>query len=86
MSVEGLMQFTQQEMMDVPSEALSNVTDSPEVREFLGNLPQEMLVQIEQMRQQAEATGKMAEFNEMIMQLMQSSSPMQQQPTAQGIM
>ena len=83
MSVEGLMQFTQQEMMDVPSEALSNVTDSPEVREFLGNLPQEMLVQIEQMRQQAEATGQMEQFNQMIMQLMQQT---QQQPMAQGIM
>ena len=86
MSVEGLMQFTQQEMMDTPPEAMSNVNDSPEVRAFLSNLPQEMLVQIETMRQQAEATGKMAEFNEMIMQLMQTSSPMQQQPMAQGIM
>ena len=83
---EGLLQFTQQQMMDTPPEALVNVTDSPEVRVFLSNLPQEMLVQIEQMRQQAEATGKMAEFNQMIMQLMQTSSPMQQQPMAQGIM
>ena len=78
MSIEGLMQFTEQEMMDTPPEALVNVTDSPEVRVFLSNLPQEMLVQIEQMRQQAEATGQMEQFNQMIMQLMQESQPMQQ--------
>jgi len=78
MSIQGLMQFTEQEMMDTPPEALVNVTDSPEVRVFLSNLPQEMLVQIEQMRQQAEATGQMEQFNQMIMQLMQESNPMQQ--------
>ena len=78
MSIEGLMQFTEQEMMDTPPEALVNVTDSPEVRVFLSNLPQEMLVQIEQMRQQAEATGQMEQFNQMLMQLMQESNPMQQ--------
>ena len=78
MSIKGLMQFTEQEMMDTPPEALVNVTDSPEVRVFLSNLPQEMLVQIEQMRQQAEATGQMEQFNQMIMQLMQESNPMQQ--------
>ena len=78
MSIQGLMQFTEQEMMDTPPEALVNVTDSPEVRVFLSNLPQEMLVQIEQMRQQAEATGQMEQFNQMIMQLMQESQPMQQ--------
>ena len=78
MSIEGLMQFTEQEMMETPPEALVNVTDSPEVRVFLSNLPQEMLVRIEQMRQQAEATGQMEQFNQMIMQLMQESQPMQQ--------
>ena len=78
MSIEGLMQFTEQEMMDTPPEALVNVTDSPEVRVFLSNLPQEMLVQIEQMRQQAEATGQMEQFNQMLMQLMEESNPMQQ--------
>jgi|TARA_R100000541_G_scaffold10890_4_gene18960 hypothetical protein len=78
MSIQGLMQFTEQEMMDTPPEALVNVTDSPEVRVFLSNLPQEMLVQIEQMRQQAEATGQMEQFNQMLMQLMQESNPMQQ--------
>ena len=78
MSIKGLMQFTEQEMMDTPPEALVNVTDSPEVRVFLSNLPQEMLVRIEQMRQQAEATGQMEQFNQMIMQLMQESQPMQQ--------
>jgi len=86
MSVEGLMQFTQQQMMDTPPEAMSNVNDSPEVRAFLSNLPQEMLVQIEQMRQQAEATGQMEQFNEMIMQLMQQNPMHQQPPQAQGIM
>ena len=78
MSIQGLMQFTEQEMMDTPPEALVNVTDSPEVRVFLSNLPQEMLVRIEQMRQQAEATGQMEQFDQMIMQLMQESNPMQQ--------
>jgi len=78
MSIKGLMQFTEQEMMDTPPEALVNVTDSPEVRVFLSNLPQEMLVRIEQMRQQAEATGQMEQFDQMIMQLMQESNPMQQ--------
>ena len=78
MSIQGLMQFTEQEMMDTPPEALVNVTDSPEVRVFLSKLPQEMLVQIEQMRQQAEATGQMEQFNQMLMQLMQESNPMQQ--------
>ena len=78
MSIQGLMQFTEQEMMDTPPEALVNVTDSPEVRVFLSNLPQEMLVRIEQMRQQAEATGQMEQFNQMLMQLMQESNPMQQ--------
>ena len=78
MSIQGLMQFTEQEMMDTPPEALVNVTDSPEVRVFLSNLPQEMLVQIEQMRQQAEATGQMEQFNQMLMQLMEESNPMQQ--------
>lgn len=78
MSIQGLMQFTEQEMMDTPPQALVNVTDSPEVRVFLSNLPQEMLVQIEQMRQQAEATGQMEQFNQMLMQLMQESNPMQQ--------
>ena len=83
---EGLLQFTQQQMMDTPPEALVNVTDSPEVRVFLSNLPQEMLVQIEQMRQQAEATGQMEQFNEMIMQLMQQNSMQTPPPQAQGIM
>ena len=83
---EGLLQFTQQQMMDTPPEALVNVTDSPEVRVFLSNLPQEMLVRIEQMRQEAEATGQMKQFNQMIMQLMQEQNTMQQQPPAQGIM
>ena len=78
MSIKGLMQFTEQEMMDTPPEALVNVTDSPEVRVFLSNLPQEMLVRIEQMRQQAEATGQMEQFNQMLMQLMEESNPMQQ--------
>ena len=78
MSIEGLMQFTEQEMMNTPPEALVNVTDSPEVRVFLSNLPQETLVRIEQMRQQAEATGQMEQFNQMIMQLMQEPNPMQQ--------
>ena len=78
MSIKGLMQFTEQEMMDTPPEALVNVTDSPEVRVFLSNLPQKMLVRIEQMRQQAEATGQMEQFDQMIMQLMQESNPMQQ--------
>ena len=78
MSIKGLMQFTEQEMMDTPPEALVNVTDSPEVRIFLSNLPQEMLVRIKQMRQQAEATGQMEQFDQMIMQLMQESNPMQQ--------
>jgi len=78
MSIKGLMQFTEQEMMDTPPEALVNVTDSPKVRVFLSNLPQEMLVRIEQMRQQAEATGQMEQFDQMIMQLMQESNPMQQ--------
>jgi len=78
MSIQGLMQFTEQEMMDTPPEALVNVTDSPEVRVFLSNLPQKMLVRIEQMRQQAEATGQMEQFDQMIMQLMQESNPMQQ--------
>ena len=83
---EGLLQFTQQQMMDTPPEALVNVTDSPEVRVFLSNLPQEMLVQIEQMRQEAEATGQMEQFNEMIMQLMQQNSMQTPPPQAQGIM
>ena len=83
---EGLLQFTQQQMMDTPPEALVNVTDSPEVRVFLSNLPQEMLVRIEQMRQEAEATGQMEQFNEMIMQLMQQNRMQQQPPQAQGIM
>jgi len=83
---EGLLQFTQQQMMDTPPEALVNVTDSPEVRVFLSNLPQEMLVRIEQMRQEAEATGQMEQFNEMIMQLMQQNSMQTPPPQAQGIM
>jgi len=78
MQTKGLMQFTEQEMMDTPPEALVNVTDSPEVRVFLSNLPQEILVQIEQMRQQAEATGQIEQFNQMLMQLMEESNPMQQ--------
>ena len=41
---EGLLQFTQQQMMDTPPEALVNVTDSPEVRVFLSNLPQEKYI------------------------------------------
>tara|TARA_R100000935_G_C2751166_1_gene129776 strand:+ start:445 stop:714 length:270 start_codon:yes stop_codon:yes gene_type:complete len=83
---EGLLQFTQQQMMDTPPEALVNVTDSPEVRVFLSNLPQEMLVQIEQMRQEAEATGQMEQFNAMIMQLMEQNSMQTPPPQAQGIM
>jgi|TARA_R110001592_G_scaffold358419_1_gene663339 hypothetical protein len=78
MQTKGLMQFTEQQMMDTPPEALVNVTDSPEVRVFLSNLPQEILVQIEQMRQQAEATGQIEQFNQMLMQLMEESNPMQQ--------
>ena len=78
MAIEGLLQFTEQELMNTPPEALVNVTDSPEVRVFLSNLPQEILVQIEQMRQQAEATGQIEQFNQMLMQLMEESNPMQQ--------
>ena len=78
MQTKGLMQFTEQQMMDTPPEALVNVTDNPEVRVFLSNLPQEILVQIEQMRQQAEATGQIEQFNQMLMQLMEESNPMQQ--------
>tara|TARA_B100000795_G_C22730316_1_gene411109 strand:+ start:571 stop:816 length:246 start_codon:yes stop_codon:yes gene_type:complete len=78
MSIQGLMQFTEQEMMDVPPESLSNVTDSPQVREFLSNLPQEMLVRIEQMRQHYEDNNQMEQFDQMIMQLMQNSNSMPQ--------
>ena len=78
MAIEGLLQFTEQELMNTPPEALVNVTDSPEVRVFLSNLPQETLVQIERIRQQAEKIGQMEQFNQMIMNLMQEANTMQQ--------
>ena len=78
MAIEGLLQFTEQELMNTPPEALVNVTDSPEVRIFLSNLPQETLVQIERIRQQAEKIGQMEQFNQMIMNLMQEANTMQQ--------
>ncbi len=78
MAIEGLLQFTEQELMNTPPEALVNVTDSPEVRVFLSNLPQETLVQIERIRQEAEKIGQMEQFNQMIMNLMQEANTMQQ--------
>ena len=78
MAIEGLLQFTEQELMNTPPEALVNVTDSPEVRVFLSNLPQETLVQIERIRQQAEKIGQMEQFNQMIMNLMQEANTIQQ--------
>ncbi len=60
----GLLDLmTKEEMSTYPREGWVNVNDSPEVRVWLSNLPYDNLLEIEQLRQQAEVNGQMEHFN-----------------------
>ena len=60
----GLLDLmTKEEMSTYTREGWVNVNDSPEVRVWLSNLPYENLLEIEQLRQQAEVNGQMEHCN-----------------------
>jgi len=62
--MKGLLDaMTSEEMSAYPQEGWANVNDSPEVRAWLGNLPYDRLLEIEQLRQQASVNGQMEQFN-----------------------
>tara|TARA_R100001244_G_scaffold32165_1_gene30549 strand:+ start:56 stop:274 length:219 start_codon:yes stop_codon:yes gene_type:complete len=62
--------MTEEEIGQYPRDGWANVNDSPEVREFLSNLPYEQLIKIEAFRQKTEESGQSELFEEFINNLM----------------